>query len=457
MKRFVCFNLCLAFVIVTVTLAGCGGVQIIPIGAKVQNADKKFDKAEAYRIKSDKDTEREKWREEVAEKKMLYDEALNAYAEIIEREPTGKYAQRSHYQIAEIYKKRYEWDTATEHYDAIIEIAPSGYYGGQAKSGIANIRKYRRLIEEKRRRYQNYLALYEQTNEQEHYDTAALALYDVADSYEQLGNYPEAIAYYQRVVDEFSEHDKAAPALTKIGYIHFYKLYDYLGGWPAYVKVIEMYPDSYEKTEAERLLKDTERTLTEIAQNQAEIKRYRSKKAIEYENSGRVILPNERYGGRYVDIVVQCFQYIGRRWEELRNFPNAIVAYRTLVDQLSYKKFAAADARYQIARLYQRNGQLEQAIEAYQDLFKNNPESTWRAEGVYQQAVCYRGIREFAKAYETFKAYMSLGRNVEYYREAEQIVRQFEIDQDGDGHKFYIEQEAGTSDRDPNDHPGAKS
>ena len=52
---------------------------------------------------------------------------------------------------------------------------------------------------------------------------------------------------------------------------------------------------------------------------------------------------------------------------------------------------------------------------------------------------------------------MSLGRDVSYYREAEQIVRQFEIDQDGDGYKFYFEQEAGTSDRDPNDHPGVKS
>ena len=457
MKRFVCFYLCLAIVLVTLTFTGCGGVQIVPIGARVQNADKKFDRAEAYRIRADKDEDREKWREEVAEKRRLYDNALNAYLEVIAANPTGKYSQRSHYQIAEIYKKRYEWDTATEHYNKIIEIAPSGYYGGQAKSGIANIRKYRRLIEEKRRRYQNYSALYAESSEQEYYDTAAQALYDVADSYEQLGNYPEAIANFQRVVNEFPDYEKAPPALTKIGYIHFYKLYDYQGGWPSYNKVIEMYPESYDAAQAVRLLKETSRDLEEIAQNQAEIKRYRSKKAMEYEQSGRVILPNERYGSRYVDIVVQCFQFIGRRWEDLRNYPNAIVAYRTLADQLSYKKFAAADARYQIGRLYQLNGQLEQAIEAYQDLFDNNPESMWRAEGVYQQAVCYRGIREFAKAHTTFKAYMSLGRDVPYYREAEQIVRQFEIDQDGDGYMFYLEQEAGTSDRDPNDHPGVKS
>ena len=44
-----------------------------------------------------------------------------------------------------------------------------------------------------------------------------------------------------------------------------------------------------------------------------------------------------------------------------------------------------------------------------------------------------------------------------YFREAEQIVRQFELDQDEDGYKLYEEQEAGTSDQDANDHPGMGS
>jgi len=42
-----------------------------------------------------------------------------------------------------------------------------------------------------------------------------------------------------------------------------------------------------------------------------------------------------------------------------------------------------------------------------------------------------------------------------YFREAEQIVRQYELDQDQDGYKFYVEQENGTSDQDPNSYPGA--
>ena len=152
-----------------------------------------------------------------------------------------------------------------------------------------------------------------------------------------------------------------------------------------------------------------------------------------------------------------AFQFIGRRWEDLRNYPSAIVAYRTLVDERPYKEFAAADARYQIGRLYQLNGQLYQAIDAYQGLLDTNPESVWRAEGIYQQAVCYREVRKFTKAYEGFKAYMNLGHDVEYYQEAEQVVRELEIDKDGDGYKSDIGQETGTPDQDPNRHKGVKS
>ena len=39
------------------------------------------------------------------------------------------------------------------------------------------------------------------------------------------------------------------------------------------------------------------------------------------------------------------------------------------------------------------------------------PKSMWRAEAIYQQAVCYRDIRESTKAYLGFRAYMALGRD----------------------------------------------
>ena len=457
MRFLVGLHFRVAFIVLIFALAGCGGVRISSPDLSLRDADRLFDTAEAFLIKADKDKGEEKQREQIEQKKILYDEALNTYRAVAKAAPTGKLAQRSLWQISEIYSRRYDWDKVIESYNAITAIAPLSYYGDRAKSAIADMLRCREQIEEARLKYRYHSELYAQDSARENYDKAAQALYDVAESYEKLGDYPEAITHYKLVVDEFPDYGKASMALTKIGEIHFYKLYDYLGGWHAYNKVIEMYPDTYDATYARRLLKETQRTLIEIAQNEAAIRRYRSKKAIEYEQSGRKLMPSERYDARYVDVVVQCYQFIGRHWEDLRNYPSAIGAYRTLADKLSYKKFAAADARYQIGRLYQLNGQLDQAIDAYQELFDINPESVWRAEGMYQQAICYRGIREFAKAYEGFKAYMNLGRDVEYYQEAEQVIRELETDKGGNGYEFDIEQEAGTSDQEPDDRRGVKS
>lgn len=448
----------LALVVLVLMLAGYGGARVIPTGERVRNADMQFDAAEAFLIQADRDTEQDKWREQVEQRKSLYDEALNIYRAVAKAAPTGKLAQRSLWQISEIYSRRYDWHKVIESYNAITAIAPLSYYGDRAKSAIADMRKYRGLIEEAQRKYKEYSALYVQNNARESYDITAQALYDVAESYEELGDYPEAISYYQRMVDEFPKHEKAPVALSRIGHIHFYRFYDYKTGRPTFYKVIEMYSDSYEATQAIRLLKDTDRTLREIANCETDIERYRSMKAKENEKSGRKIVPNERYcEGRYVDIVALCFQYIARLWEDLGHYPRAIVTCQALVDERSDNESAVADALYQIGRLYQLNGQLDQAIDAYRELFDNNPESLWRAEGIYQQAVCYREVREFTKAYEGFKAYMNLGSDAEYHQEAQQIVRQFETDQDGDGYKSYVEQEAGTSDQDPADFPRPKS
>ena len=129
----------------------------------------------------------------------------------------------------------------------------------------------------------------------------ARALYNLAESHEKLGNYPGAIAHYQRMADEFRDYEKAPVALTKIGDIHFYKLYDYDAGWPVYNKVIEMYPDSYDAFRSVQLLKETRRDLDRISQYQAEIDRYWNERTMEYQVTNRKTLPNnKRYSHRRI-------------------------------------------------------------------------------------------------------------------------------------------------------------
>ena len=448
------YLLVLAFAFLAVTIIGCtsGGISIIPLGAKLQNADNAFDEAERVEVRDEDPEKMEKKRKEQQE---LYDKAMALYLEVIERDTKGKYAQRSHYQIAKIYKRRYDWDKATEHYQAIVALDPTGYYANEAKTGTANIRKNREIIKAKRAEYQNYKAIYDNEPTDETFNIAAEALYEVARAYENLENYTEAIRNYERLVEEFPEHAKAPQAQFQVGNIYFYTLYDYLGGWDPFLAVTQKFPDSYEASQAGTLLKETEEILTDIKFSVDEIDKYRNKKAVEYRKTGRKITPADMWVMGYSDQVVQNFQNIARNWEELRNYPRAINAHKTLARDLSHKKFAAADAMYRTASLYQQNAEYERAIEAYDTLFENAPESVWRNEAVYQQAVCYRSIREFGAAYEGFKAYMSITKgDTPYLREAEQIVRQYELDQDQDGYMFYQEQEAGTSDQDASSYPG---
>ncbi len=437
---------------------GCiGGVNLVPLSAKIQNADNTFEQAEAVSTRSDDASKKEK---AVAKQKKLYDSALSHYLEIIAKDAKGKYAQRSHYQIAKIYKKYYEWDKANEHYQAIIDLAPTGYYASEAKTGIANIRKNRALIQTELANYQNYKALYDTdpSEQRESYDIAADSLYKVGQSYEALENYTEAIVTYERLVSEFPDHEKAVQAQLRVGNIYFYDLYDYTnsGGWGAFVAVAQKFPDTFEAQKVTKDLNQTEALLKEIKNLQDEIHRNKSVKAKQFEEMGRYVLPSEKYIQGKADLIVQNYQQIARNWEKLRNYPNAIETNKVLIADLSHKKFAVADALYKVGTLYQQNGQYERAIQAYEDLLQNAPESIWRNEAAYQQAICYRAIREFRLAYKGFETYMSLTKGeTPHQREAQQILRQFELDQDQDGFKFYEEQEEGTSDQDPNSYPGA--
>ena len=436
MKPFNLFSLVCA--LLTAMLLGCMkvGISITPLGSQLQNAENVFDEAEAAAVYPDDD-----------EKQKHYDKALALCLEVIERDAKGKYAQRAHYQLAEIYKRQHNWDKVTQHYQAIVDIATTGYYANEAKNAIAHIHKNREVIRLKNAEYHKYNARYEQNATEENFNGAVDALYEVARAHEKIGDNPEAIRNYERIVNEFSEHPKAPQAQFQIGNIYFYALYDYSSGWTAFVKVADKFPNTNEARESKRLLNYTREILRELKDLTDEIARHQNEVTI-YER------PRFKLDIDPADLIVQHYQQVASNWEKLRNYPRAIQAYKKLATEMPSKKFAAAEAFYRAGTLYQQNGRYESAIDAYNSLF-TEPESSWHYEAVYQQAICYRAIGEFGSAYEMFSAYMNLTKgDTPYLREVEQIVRQFELDQDQDGYLFYQEQEEGTSDQDATSYPG---
>ena len=343
----------------------------------------------------------------------------------------------------------------------IVETDPAGYMASQARSMISAIRKNRQTIRESQRIFDNTA----EDADAERKRTALESLREVARSYESLRDYDSAVGRYRQLVelakswsdetgDQFEQ--MAAQAQFQIGNIYFYGLYDYPGGWSEFGNVIRDFPTSFEADRAGTLLIQTKEALDQILADQAYVRSKRRAKADEFIKSGRTVLPNELYGV-YAEQVAQYFLNIAQAWakDPLNNLPAAIKNYRLLVDELWSEMFVASDGMFQIGVLYQDNGEYIHAIHAYEELFERFPQSFRRGDAVYNRAVCYETIREFETAYREYRAAVSLGEDTPFYRAAEQKVHQMEADADGDGYQFYQEQQHGTSDKDPEDNPGA--
>ncbi|MBC8228260.1 tetratricopeptide repeat protein [bacterium] len=428
------------------TLWGCAAKmgQVLGTGYLYQNAERKLEDANMKKVEGQKE-----------DAKNLTDQALELFLQITETEDAGsKYFSKAHYQIAGIYMNRFDWDNATKHYQTIMDAQAGGYLAGKSRTAIANVRKNRQLIDENRTIYLNVPEAERKDPKSEGYSKAARALQMMSDSYENLGAHEEAIKNYTELVDNFPDYNLAPQAQFTIGNIYFYKLYDYATGWQAFLKVIERFPESFEAKKADTLLKETDQTLKEIKHDQDYVLKYRREKAVEFKKAGRYVDQSEVYSV-FGEQVAQAYINIARGWLSLKNYPFAVKAYKELVEELPMEKFVVADSLFQVGKLYQDAGDYEKSIEAYDNLFDKAPESGRRDEAIYRQAVCYESIREFTKAHEQYETYMSLGTDREFYRQAQQKVRQMEYDGDKDGHPFYKEQEAGTSDEDADAYPGS--
>lgn len=367
--------------------------------------------------------------------------ALGLYTKLLD---DSKYAGKAHFQMAKIYKSQGKWSDAMTHYQAILDATPTGYLASEAKKELASIRDNTKIIEENRRIYLNNDRT-ESGNQR-----AGLALLEIAKAYQNLEVYDKAIETYRQMVNEFPKHPQAAQAQFAIGNIYFYKLYDYKRGWPEFVAVKKQFPASYEAVAAHKLLLKADKALKEINQEIEYIKRHTNP----YGRGNKRIPSWGAIKEGFEEQVAQAYLNIANLWRtELKNYPNAIAAYKELVTVLPSQYYIASDAVYQTAKLYQDMGEYEQAIAMYDKLFEGYPQSFRRDESVYNQALCYETIQEYDEAYKMYKAYLSLGKETEFYRAAEHKVRQFEVDADGDGFMFYQERKAGTSDIDPNLHP----
>jgi tetratricopeptide (TPR) repeat protein len=378
-----------------------------------------------------------------------YARAKELYMEVIEKYPGTEFATKAKFRLAQIYEKEYDWDNALKYFGEVTKEAKGGYLDAQSRTEMAKIRKARQEIAQAKYIYDNNPGT-EKGNR-----AAAEALYRMAQAYERLGQHEKAIETYEKLLKEFPKFKMAPQVQYQIGNIYFYKLYDYEKGWDAFMKVIKEYPDSDLAKAADRLLKETHKIINEIAGHIEEIKKIRNEVAMKFEKMGRYVNQQSKYS-IHAEKVAQSYIAIAEGWKKLRNYPNAIKAFKELADELPFEQ-SAPNALYNAAELYQEIGDYEMAVKTYEELFRRYPQSFRRNDAIYNEAICYEAMREFSKAYDLYKTYLSLSDTDEKKRRrAEEKVSQWGYDEDGDGFPFYQEAEYGTSDKDPTSYPEKK-
>ncbi|HID57040.1 TPA: tetratricopeptide repeat protein [Candidatus Poribacteria bacterium] len=246
-----------------------------------------------------------------------YAEAKRLYNEIIQKYQGSELATKAKFRLAQICEKEYDWDNALKYYKQVTKEVKGGYLDAQSRSRIALIRKARQDIARAKYIYDNNPGT-EKGNR-----AAAKALYDMAQAYERLGQYEKAIETYEKLLKEFPKYKNAVQVQYQIGMIYFYKLYDYDKGWKAFLKVIKNYPDSDLAKASDRLLKQTEKTLNEIAALIEDVKKIRNEVAMKFERMGRHVSQADKYS-IHADKAAQNYIGIAQGWKKLKNYPNAI-------------------------------------------------------------------------------------------------------------------------------------
>ena len=368
-----------------------------------------------------------------------YAKALKTFEAIAKSD--SKYVNRATYYMGECYKYQFMWDEAAASFQKVADAEPTTYLGAEARNRIAQIREGRKDVERLKITHDNNPGT----------DIASDALLELGSVYNnKLNDYKKSIEIYQQIATEFPGSSKAAQGQIEIGYIYLYGLYNYDQAFKEFVKVnLENYPTlKFRVSEIEDLRRNVNKTISDIGEQVYFIKGSQKMKIPE----GRKVSGYAIYGVKE-DQVAQSFVNVALKWRSLKNYPEALKAYRMLLDRLSLQQGPAAEARFGIAEIYMNENRYMDAIDAFNEFISKNPTYFRRPEAVFNMAICYESLRQYDQAYENYKTYRDTYKDQEHFKSAELKVRQFEYDEDQDGFPFYKELMSGTSDTDPNQKP----
>ena len=307
-----------------------------------------------------------------------YSQAIAAFQQLIEDFPDSEHLGYAQFYIGCSYYNLSLYEISIDEFNKLLENYPDSEFADDAQYYIG-------YCNEKKLGYYTkaFLEYYELINNYPGSMWADDAQLGMGNCYYANGEYDNAIIEYQKVITEYG--DSPLHDLTQYSIAHCYrKLSDYNKAIIEYKKVISNYPGSDYSAPAQYYIGYTyyqeKETLKAIAEFQKVINNY-SGAVWPGESEDRLIAPCAQY------YIAWCYE------KELGQYFNAINAYQLVIDNYPDSTWSdgreiSPEAQFQIGECNRafgieeedeiiQRGFLDAAIDAYQLVIDNYPDSTW--------------------------------------------------------------------------------
>ncbi len=271
-----------------------------------------------------------------------YVQAARSLEDLLKTQPTHPEKQAIHHVLASCYEKGEKWGKAIQHYkQAVSPIYPLADYV------IYHLAKSYRQMED----YPNAITWYQRLiDEQPGSFHLASAKYELAKAHYQTGNYAMALKGFLGVSAD-SQNSYVRKATYEAA-----KTYEKLGNWK---QAQDTYQQLIHANDADTIAKDSLDALQKLVAGHPELQITRNQRM-----THGMVLYNR---GKLMNALSE-FRKVGT----------------------GYKDAITARATYHIGRTYYRQRKYDSALEAYNKIVSLYPTSSYLTRALYQSTLCYR-------------------------------------------------------------------
>ena len=380
------------------------------------------------------------------ERNQLYQRAIQTWQKMIQRYPSGKFADQAQYHVGVAQSNLRRYQSAVTTFETVLKTYQGSNWRDDAQYQIGWA--YYKL-----ERYNDAAAAFQK--QLRSFPASRLepkAIFGIANAYFKLGNYTGAITEYQRVVEKFPnlKVQTGQPGAEKVVDLRpeaqyyvaesYVNLRNYQKAIQAYQKVIQHYPKSswaddaqygiataYEDLGEEKKALEAYRRLIKNYPSSAlapDVQIHIGRFYFSAKNYSRAISEFqkviERYGKSETASLAQY--HIGKSYLEIGSFRQSIAAFQKVAPESEL----AATARYDAGHIwYNKNNpgrNLENAIKTFLDVVKKYPRSNDAPRALLLAGNCYQELLEWQKAADTYQQILNQYNNSEQAKMAQLLL-----------------------------------